>query len=76
VRFFVVTLALLFDAAMIYLTVADFANYGVTGLGVVGAIVVAIVSIGTIGSFLHPPRRTDEDNAIRRAQTMGREEQD
>ena len=37
------TLALLFITAMTYLTVADFAQNGVTGLGVVGAIVVAIV---------------------------------
>jgi hypothetical protein len=64
-RFVVVTLALLFIAAMIYLTVADFADNGVTGLGVVGAVVVAIVAIGTIGSFLQPPRRTSES---RRAQ--------
>jgi hypothetical protein len=61
VRFVVVTLALLFIAAMIYLTVADFANNGVTGLGVVGAVVVAIVAIGTIGSFLQPPRRVTDD---------------
>lgn len=57
-RFVVVTLALLFIVGMIYLTVADFANNGVTGLGVVGTVVVAIVAIGTIGSFLQPPRRT------------------
>ena len=61
-RFVVVTLALLFIAAMIYLTVADFANNGVTGLGVVGAVVVSIVAIGTIGSFLQPPRRTVESD--------------
>lgn len=60
-RFVVVTLALLFIAAMIYLTAADFANNGVTGLGVVGAVVVAIVTIGTVGSFLQPPRRTTAD---------------
>ncbi len=75
-RFFVVTLALLFVVAMVYLTAADFAQNGVTGLGIVGAIVVAIVAIGTIGSFLHPPRRTEGDNQSDRAQTAHRDEQD
>jgi hypothetical protein len=66
VRFFVVTLALLFVTAMIYLTAADFVNNGVTGLGVVGVVVVGIVAIGTIGAFLQPPRRTNENEATRR----------
>jgi hypothetical protein len=57
VRFVVVFLALLFIIPMIYLTVADFAENGVTGLGVVGAIVVGIVTIGTVGAFLQPQRR-------------------
>jgi hypothetical protein len=75
VRFFVVTLALLFITAMIYLTAADFAENGVTGLGVVGAVVVAIVAIGTIGSFLHPPRRTEDNDAQRRARDRRRDEE-
>ena len=57
-RFVVITLALLFITAMTYLTVADFAQNGVTGLGVVGAIVVAIVDIGVLGALIQgPPRR-------------------
>lgn len=75
-RFLVVTMALLFVVGMIYLTAADFAQNGVTGLGIVGAIVVGIVAIGTIGSFLHPPRRTEEDNPRRRGQTAHRDEGD
>lgn len=67
-RFVVVTLALLFITAMIYLTAADFVENGVTGLGVVGAVVVAIVAIGTIGAFLQPPRRTSEGESTRRAE--------
>ena len=67
-RFAVVTVALLFIVAMIYLTVADFAENGVTGLGVVGAVVVGILAIGTIGAFLQPPRRTDETNSRRPAE--------
>jgi hypothetical protein len=54
--FIVLTLALLFLVAMTFLTVSDFATNGVTGLGVVGAVVCAIVGIGIIGAFLQPPR--------------------
>ncbi|HZU61779.1 MAG TPA: hypothetical protein VE983_12485 [Solirubrobacteraceae bacterium] len=54
--FLVLTLALLFLTAMTLLTVSDFASNGVTGLGVVGAVVCAIVGIGIIGAFLQPPR--------------------
>jgi hypothetical protein len=68
VRFVVVTLALLFIAAMIYLTAADFVDNGVTGLGVVGVVVVGIVTVGTIGAFLQPPRRTSEGDARRPAE--------
>lgn len=75
-RFAVVTLALLFIVAMVYLTAADFAQNGVTGLGVVGAIVVAIVAIGTIGSFLHPPRRTEDNDPRRRAPTGTPDDED
>lgn len=75
VRFAVVTLALLFITAMIYLTAADFAENGVTGLGVVGAIVIGIVAIGTIGSFLQPPRRTNESDPRRHAHARHRDDE-
>ena len=75
-RFAVVTLALLFITAMIYLTVADFVQNGVTGLGVVGAIVVGIVAIGTIGSFLQPPRRTEDTDVAKRNRTPRRDDQE
>jgi hypothetical protein len=69
VRFIVVFLALIFLTGMIYFTAADFAENGVTGLGIVGAVAVGIMTIGTVGSFLHPPRRTNErDQPVRRAQ--------
>lgn len=54
--FLVLSIVLLFLAAMIFLTVSDFASNGVTGLGVVGAIVCAILAIGIVGAFLQPPR--------------------
>jgi hypothetical protein len=57
VRSFVaLTLALIFVVAMTWLTVSDFATNGVTGLGVVGAVVCAIVGIGILGAFLQRPR--------------------
>jgi hypothetical protein len=56
-RFVVLLVAVLFVIAMALLTVTDFATYGVTGLGVVGAIVVVIMGVGIIGAFLTPPRR-------------------
>lgn len=54
--FVVLTLALLFLVPMVLLTVSDFVSNGVTGLGVVGVLVCAIVGIGIIGAFLQPPR--------------------
>ena len=55
-RLIVLTVAILFVTAMALLTIDDFAQNGVTGLGVVGAIVVVIVGIGVFGAFLTPPR--------------------
>ena len=75
-RFVVVTLALLFIAGMIYLTVADFANNGVTGLGVVGAVVVGIVTIGTLGAFFQPGRRTSESGRVTRIESTADDHQD
>ncbi len=54
--FIVLFLALVFLVPMILLTVSDFAANGVTGLGVVGAVVCTIVGIGILGAFLQPPR--------------------
>jgi hypothetical protein len=54
--FLVFSVVLLFLTAMIFLTVSDFASNGVTGLGVVGAIVCAIMAIGIVGAFLQPPK--------------------
>lgn len=55
-RLIVLTVAVLFVTAMALLTVADFVQYGVTGLGVVGAIVSTILVVGVIGAFMTPPR--------------------
>lgn len=55
-RLIVLTVAVLFVTAMALLTIDDFAQNGVTGLGVVGAIVVVILGVGVIGALLAPPR--------------------
>lgn len=55
-RYVIFAVAIVFVIAMALLTVDDFAKNGVTGLGVVGAIVVVIVGVGIIGAFLAPPR--------------------
>ena len=55
-RYVIFAVAIVFVTAMALLTVDDFAKNGVTGLGVVGAIVVVIVGVGIIGAFLAPPR--------------------
>jgi len=55
-RLIVLTVAILFVTAMTLLTADDFAQNGVTGLGVVGAIVVVILGVGVIGALLAPPR--------------------
>jgi hypothetical protein len=56
-RYVIFAVALVFVVAMAFLTVNDFAQNGVTGLGVVGAVVVVIVGIGIIGAFLTPPKQ-------------------
>jgi hypothetical protein len=55
-RYVIFAVALVFVIAMALLTVNDFAQNGVTGLGVVSAVVVVMVGIGIIGAFLAPPR--------------------
>lgn len=53
----VFAVAVVFIAAMAVLTALDFARHGVTGLGVVGLIVVVIVGVGIIGAMTEPPRK-------------------
>jgi hypothetical protein len=57
VRLIVFAVAVLFIAAMAVLTVLDFANNGVTGLGVVSVGVVLVIGVGVIGAILHRPRK-------------------
>lgn len=56
-RIIVFAVAVVFICAMAVLTVLDFENNGVTGLGIVGAIVVIVIGVGIIGALTEPPRK-------------------
>ena len=53
----VLTIALAFIVLLAYLTVVDFVHNGVTGLGVLGAIIVVFFTIGIVGVLRHPPEQ-------------------
>jgi hypothetical protein len=57
VRFLVFAVAVVFIIGMAVLTALDFERNGVTGLGIVGLIVVIIVGVGIIGALTEPPRK-------------------
>ena len=54
-RGIVLTVALLFIAMLAALTIADFVRNGVTPLGVVAVLVLALFMIGIVGALRHPP---------------------
>jgi len=56
-RILVLTIALLFIVLLGALTVSDFVRYGVTALGVLSILVVAVFTIGVVGALRHPPRQ-------------------
>jgi hypothetical protein len=56
-RLLVITIALLFVAALGALTVRDIHMYGLTPVGVLAVLIVVVFGIGVIGALLHPPRR-------------------
>jgi hypothetical protein len=51
----VLTIALLFIAMLGALTVADFVRNGVTPLGIVAVLVLALFMIGIVGALRGPP---------------------
>jgi hypothetical protein len=57
VRFVVFAVAVGFVVGMAVLTALDFENNGVTGLGIVGALVVLVVGVGIIGALTEPPKK-------------------
>ena len=56
-RFLVFAVAVVFVIGMAVLTALDFERNGVTGLGIVGLIVVIVVGVGVIGALTEPPRK-------------------
>jgi quinol-cytochrome oxidoreductase complex cytochrome b subunit len=57
VRLVVFAIAVLFIVGMAVLTVLDFERHGVTGLGIVGLLVVLVVGVGIIGALTEPPKK-------------------
>jgi hypothetical protein len=57
VRVVVAVFAVVFIAGMGLLTALDFANNGVTLVGVVGLGVLIVIGVGVIGALLQPPRK-------------------
>ncbi|MGO9499520.1 MAG: hypothetical protein ACLQA5_22840 [Solirubrobacteraceae bacterium] len=56
-RLLVLTIALLFDAALAALTVRDIHTHGVTPVAVLAVMIVVVFTIGIIGALLHSLRR-------------------
>jgi hypothetical protein len=54
-RGIVLTVALLFIAMLAALTVADFVRNGITPLGVVAVLILALFMIGIVGALRQPP---------------------
>jgi hypothetical protein len=55
-RLIVTVVATVFVGALAVVTILDFVNHGVTGLGVVSLGVVAVIGIGILGAlFQRPP---------------------
>jgi hypothetical protein len=54
-RVAVLTIALAFIGLLGALTVSDFINYGVTGLGVLSVLVLVLFCFGIVGALRHPP---------------------
>lgn len=56
-RLVVTVLAVLFIGTMTVFTVIDFVHNGVTGLGVVGVLVLIVIGVGILGALFEKPRR-------------------
>jgi hypothetical protein len=55
-RVIVLTIALLFIAALGVLTALDIAKYGVTALGILAILILVLFMIGIVGALREPPR--------------------
>jgi len=57
VRVVVALFAVVFIVGMGLLTALNFANNGVTLVGIVGLMVVIVIGVGVLGALLQPPRK-------------------
>jgi hypothetical protein len=55
-RVVVLTIALVFIVGLAVLTVLDFIHSGVTAVGVLAVLIVALFTVGIVGALRHPPR--------------------
>ena len=55
-RIAVFTVALLFIVALGVLTVVEFIDHGLTGVGVIAVGILFLFSVGIVGALRHPPR--------------------
>ena len=55
-RLVVLTVALIFIAALGVLTALDISKYGVTALGILAILVLLLFMIGIVGALREPPR--------------------
>jgi hypothetical protein len=55
-RQLVLVIALLFIGLMVYLTAAEIRRNGLDAGGIVAIVVIALLSIGIVGSLLRKPR--------------------
>jgi hypothetical protein len=56
-RGIVLVCALAFIGLLGALTVIDFSNNGVTGLGIISVLILVLFGVGIVGSLLQRPRR-------------------
>jgi hypothetical protein len=51
----ILTIAVVFIVLLSYLTVVDFAKYGVTIVGILALLIIVLFTIGIVGALRHPP---------------------
>jgi hypothetical protein len=56
VRVAVLTIALAFIVGLGVLTVVEFIDHGLTGVGVLAVGILFLFSVGIVGALRHPPR--------------------
>lgn len=53
----VLAIALVFIAGLGALTVIDFVHNGLTAVGVLAVLILALFTVGIVGALRHPPRQ-------------------